>query len=38
MIAPRFGVLSKSGLTTTAVLIVLLGVGSWAFKRKHAYA
>ena len=28
----------KSGLTTTAVLIVLLGVGSWAFKRKRAYA
>lgn len=28
----------KSGLTTSAVLIVLLGVGSWAFKRKRAYA
>ncbi|KPA21682.1 hypothetical protein shim_23890 [Shimia sp. SK013] len=28
----------KSGLTTTAVLIVLLGVSSWAFKRKRAYA
>ena len=28
----------KSGLTTAAVLIVLLGVGSWAFKRKRAYA
>lgn len=27
----------KSGLTTTAVLIVLLGVGSWAFKRKRAF-
>jgi hypothetical protein len=28
----------KSGLTTTAVLIVLLGVGSWAFKRSRGYA
>lgn len=28
----------KSGLTTAAVLIVLLGVGSWAFKTKRAYA
>lgn len=27
----------KSGLTTTAVLIVLFSVGSWAFKRKRAY-
>ncbi len=28
----------KSGLTTTAVVIVLLGLGSWTFKRKRAYA
>lgn len=28
----------KSGLTTAAVLIVLLGVGSWAFKRIPNYA
>ena len=28
----------KSGLTTTAVLIVLLGVGFWAFKRIRTYA
>jgi hypothetical protein len=28
----------KSGLTTTAVLIVSLGVGSWSFKRKRVYA
>lgn len=28
----------KSGLTATAVLIVLLGVGSWVFKMKRAYA
>lgn len=28
----------KSGLTTAAVLIVLLGVGSWAYKRMRTYA
>lgn len=28
----------KSGLTTAAVLIVLLGVGFWAFKRIRTYA
>lgn len=28
----------KSGFTTTAVLIVLVGVGSWAFKRKRTHA
>lgn len=28
----------KSGLTTTAVLIALLGVGTWALKRNRGYA
>ncbi|WP_270725739.1 hypothetical protein [Shimia sp. Alg240-R146] len=28
----------KSGLTTTVVLMVVLGVCSWAFKRNRAYA
>ena len=38
VLAASFASTVKSGLTTAAVLIVLFGVGFWAFKRIRTYA
>lgn len=38
VLAASVASIMKSFFTTTAVLIVLLGLGSWALKRKRAYA
>lgn len=38
VLAASVASIAKSGFTTTAVLIVLLGIGSWALKKKRACA